>query len=85
MPCMQAVRCRSGKCDGFLLEQRPDSFTDGDTWTCTECSRCVPSLLPPGTSGAASEYPGALTEHFKHAKHAWNKAVSLTQHKVCFA
>ena len=77
---VQAVRCRQGKCAGYLLEQRLDNLTDGESWTCTACSRSVPSLPPPGSEADASKYPGAVTEQFKQT---WNQCITLQQTKVC--
>lgn len=73
------MRCREGKCEGFLLEERPDNLTDGEAWTCTACSRSVPSLPPPGSETDAAKYPGAVTEQFKLT---WNQCITLQQTKV---
>ena len=73
------MRCGEGKCEGYLLEQRPDNLTDGEAWACTACSRSVPSLPPPGSDMDPAKYPGAVTEQFKLT---WNQCITLQQTKV---
>lgn len=78
---MQAVKCAQGKCEGYLLEQRGDSLSDGSHWVCTGCSRSVPSVPPSGTtpSSAQTLYPEPLTASLRYS---WEEAMGLLQTKV---
>jgi hypothetical protein len=86
LSALQAVKCKQGKCQGFLLEQRPNNITDGQHWVCTACARSVPSHPPSGSSslrpraaGASVIYPAALQDSFKRL---WNEAVAISNQKV---
>ena len=83
---LQAVKCRQGKCQGFLLEQRPNNITDGLHWVCTACARTVPSHPPSGSSSlrlcaadTSIVYPAALQDKLKRL---WNEAVANSNQKV---
>ncbi len=74
---MQAVKCRQGKCEGYLVEKREDNLSSCTHWDCTECSRSVPSFLPSGTS--PQQYPEPLTATLRHS---WEQAMGVMQTKV---
>ena len=78
---MQGVKCRQGKCKGFLLEQRADELSDGCHWACTGCSCSVPSLPASGTTPSPAQlvYPEALMASLRCS---WEEAMGLMQTKV---
>lgn len=83
---LQAVKCRQGKCQGFLLEQRPNNITDGLHWVCTACPHTVPSHPPSSSSSlrplaadTSIVYPAALQDKLKRL---WNEAVANSNQKV---
>ena len=78
---MQAVRCRQGSCEGYLVERRESSLSDGGHWVCTRCSRSVPSFPPSGTAPSPAQpvYPESLTAALRRS---WEEAMGLMQTKV---
>jgi hypothetical protein len=71
---LQAVKCSASGCAGWLLEQRPDNLSEGETWKCTACGTEVPARSVDGRSG-----PMDVTEDFRAT---WHQAANIIRYKV---
>ncbi len=66
---MQAVRCTGSGCEGgWLLEQRADGLSEGDTWRCVGgCGVAVPARLAGGPGTGPLDVSGSFRNDWQHA------------------
>ncbi|BDA42915.1 probable histone-lysine N-methyltransferase Smyd1 at C-terminar half [Coccomyxa sp. Obi] len=72
---LEAVRCTASGCEsGWLLEQRADDLSEGDTWRCVGgCGAAVPARSATGPTG-----PLDVSDSFRND---WQHAANMLRYK----